>query len=150
MSAQVTSPAEQIPTPPDWINIVARKKLGFGDDWRWCKLQWIGFDAVIEGGVPRLLTRGPRKGQPTWRDSEMEKAVVSDSEIRQARLDYESHTGKCCECAGSGKRLLGWSREEGKAFTQCLRCNATGIAPGQSVATPMVADRPCDESEVQS
>lgn len=119
-------------TPPDWIDVVARKKLGQPQEWRWCKFEAIGDtdDCLVEGGVPRLLQKGKNKGRPTWRDSVLSKCVVTRSEMDQAKADYETETGKCNECAGSGQRYVGWSRDTGKRFRPCVRCNATGKAPG--------------------
>ncbi|WP_039967730.1 hypothetical protein [Pseudomonas chlororaphis] len=117
--------------PPNWLNVVARKKLGQPQEWRWCKFEMIGDtdDCVVEGGIPRLLLSGRRKGQATWRDCELTKCVVTKAEYDQAKVDYEVETGKCHDCAGSRLRLDGWSADTGNRFKPCLRCNATGKAP---------------------
>ncbi len=116
--------------PPDWLNVAARKKLGVGNDWRWCKAEWIGDDNLVEGAVPSLITRGPRKGVPTWKGLKLDRVIVTAGDLEQARADYESVTDKCHECAGSGLRNTGWSSESGRRFTPCGRCAATGTAPG--------------------
>ncbi|MGU9830202.1 hypothetical protein [Pseudomonas sp. LF242] len=116
--------------PPNWLNVVARKKLGQPQEWRWCKFEMIGdtHDCVVEGGIPRLLQGGKRKGQPTWRDCTITKSVVTQAEHDQAKSDYEAETGKCHECAGSGLWLSGWSSDTGNRFKPCPRCKATGQA----------------------
>ena len=116
--------------PPNWLNVVARKKLGQPQEWRWCKFEMIGdtYDCVVEGGVPRVLKSGERKGQPTWRDCALTKCVVTQAEHDQAKADYETETGKCNACAGSGLWLSGWSADAGNRFKPCQRCGATGKA----------------------
>ena len=116
--------------PPNWLNVVARKKLGQPKEWRWCKFERIGDtdDCLVEGGIPRLLQSGKRKGQPTWRDSKLTKCVVTGAEHDQAKVDYEAETGKCCKCAGSGLWLSGWGVDTGNRFKPCVRCGATGKA----------------------
>lgn len=116
--------------PPDWMNVAARKKLDVGDDWRWCKAEWIDDDSLLEGAVPSLISRGPRKGFPTWKRLKLDKVIVTAGELAQAKADYESATGKCHECAGSALRNTGWSSESGRRFKPCGRCAATGKAPG--------------------
>lgn len=117
--------------PPNWLNVVARKKLGQPPEWRWCKFEMIGDtdDCLVEGGIPRLLLTGKRKGLPTWRDCTLSKCVITRAEHDQAMADYEAETGKCKECAGSGLRLIGWVVETGNRFEPCRRCAATGKAP---------------------
>ncbi|MBI6948770.1 hypothetical protein [Pseudomonas koreensis] len=117
--------------PPNWLNVVARKKLGQSEEWRWCKFEMIGDtdDCLVEGGIPRLLQSGKRKGQPTWHDSKLTKCVVTKAEHDQAKVDYEAETGKCCKCAGSGLWLSGWGVDTGNRFKPCVRCGATGKAP---------------------
>lgn len=56
-----------------FYELIAMRKLGVGADWRWCNLNAIGPDAVkVEGGVPRLLKSGPRKGP-----SDLERRAVA-------------------------------------------------------------------------
>lgn len=121
--------------PPNWLSVVARKKLAQPQEWRWCKFEAIGDtdDYVVEGGIPRLLQSGKRKGQVTWRDCVLIKCVVTRSETDLAKVEYEAETGKCHKCAGSGLRLEGWSRDTGNYFKPCVRCSATG----KSSAVPL-------------
>lgn len=116
--------------PPNWLNVVARKKLGQPPEWRWCKFEMIGdiHDCVVEGGVPRRLKSGEHKGQLTWRDCSITKCVVTQAEHDQAKADYEVETGKCHDCAGSGMWLSGWGCDTGNRFKPCPRCNVTGKA----------------------
>lgn len=117
--------------PPDWLNVVARKKLGQPPEWRWCKFQAIGDtdDCLIEGGIPRPRKSGKLKGLPTWKESVKSICVVTRAEMDQAKAAYELETGNCHSCAGSGQWYSGWSRETGSRFKSCPRCDATGKAP---------------------
>lgn len=109
---------------------VARRKLKITDEaWTWCNLQRCGPDATkVEGGVPRLLKSGPRKGRPTWRDTKLDVCIVTDAEVAADRKEYEATTGNCFECTGT--KQVCWSvSTEGRKYKACPRCNATGVAP---------------------
>lgn len=84
-------------------------------------------DALISGGVPRILTRGPSKGQRRW-EGKLTRVVVSGAEVDAAMAKYERETGTCAECEGSGKTVAGWSAAEGARYRPCAKCNATGKA----------------------
>jgi len=56
---------------------------------------------LITGGVPRLITRGPRKGQPTWDRTDSKKCVVSSAECEAWERDKKA--GKAFEVADGGK-----------------------------------------------
>lgn len=118
--------ADAVASPPFWYEEIARKKVGGDPDWKaaiWqaCK----GHDSLIEGAVPRVGL----DGKPRWIGIELDKVVVTDAELRQAKLDYETETGKCCKCAGSGKEFGGWDHITGNKYRDCVRCGATGKAP---------------------
>ena len=115
-------------TRPDFINVVARAKLGKTDEWRWCRWTDIGGGYHVWGGVPRTLTRGKRKGELTW-DGPLDQCAVTAREIREAEAAYEAATGACHKCGGDGKEWIGWSCYEGNKYGPCRRCGATGKAP---------------------
>ncbi|HEY3494770.1 MAG TPA: hypothetical protein VGK73_08800 [Polyangiaceae bacterium] len=94
----------------------------------------VGTDgALMEGGVPRLLKSGKRKGQKTWRDcDETYCVVVTQGEVAQEERDYEQTTGKCHACYGDGQEWAGWNIYEGTKYRQCKRCGGDGKAPGGS------------------
>lgn len=51
------------------VTIICRRKLGVGENWHPFKFERIGrtYDFLITGSEARSLTRGPRKGERTWR-----------------------------------------------------------------------------------
>lgn len=108
---------------------IARRKLGVGVDWRWCTLNAIGPDAVkVEGGVPRLLKSGQRKGQPTWRDTPLQACIVTTRDLEEERTAYENTTGRCWECLGTKQVVASVSATEGSKYKECRRCGATGLS----------------------
>lgn len=114
----------------NFYEIIARRKLSVGPEWRWCNLQAIGPDATkIEGGVPKMRTRGPRKGSYSWRGIKLDVCVVTDAEMRAEKRDYESFTGNCHHCLGEKQTVAGVSRENGTTYMTCNRCKGTGLAP---------------------
>ena len=109
---------------------VARRKVGAPSEWEVFAWEMIGDtnDFVVTGGIPRLLTRGPRKGQKTW-DGPSQKAVVTQSELHAEHARYELATGKCGDCFGSGEVFAGWSVSEGTRMKSCRRCGGSGNQP---------------------
>lgn len=119
---------------PDFIATVSREKLGMPIEWECYKWEKIGTtdDVLVTGGLPRLITRGPRKGRKTW-DGAGAKVVVTQGEIEAAKLAYEAETNRCHRCGGDGQEWCGWSAAEGNRYKPCTRCNATGVAPSAPV-----------------
>lgn len=115
----------------NFIERAARKKLSESESWKMIGWELVGDtgDVIVKGGIPRKLKSGPRKGQDTWRDTEIKKACVTEKEDVIERLLYESETGNCSKCQGTKQMYAGWSAEEGNRYKPCNRCNATGIAP---------------------
>ncbi|WP_320152984.1 hypothetical protein [uncultured Tolumonas sp.] len=120
----------------DFVEMVARRKLNQPEEWELCGWERIGDsnDLIVEGGIPRPLKSGPRKGARTWRDSKISKVCVTDAEEIQEKLNYEKETGKCCKCAGTGSMWYEWHHIDGNKYKACNRCSATGVAPKQSEA----------------
>lgn len=122
---------EPLKAPCFW-ELVAKRKAN-DPKWEWFKSEVVGeHDFLFEGGEPRIVTRGPRKGRRTWkhlRPEQIKKVVVTQEEIRQAQTDYERETGKCHECGGTGQEFWGWNHETGSKYRPCRRCDATGDAP---------------------
>ena len=110
---------------------VARRKVNGPEGWETCGWERIGDgnDFIVNGGVPRMLKAGKRKGQKTWRDSVIERAVVTDAELKAEHARYEAATGKCGDCFGKGEVFASWSAAEGVKHRACKRCAGTGSAP---------------------
>lgn len=112
------------------LNEVARIKVGAPAEWEVFAWEVIGDtrDLVVIGGVPRLLKRGPRKGQKTW-DGPRQSAVVTRAELDAEHARYESATGNCGDCLGGGEVFAGWSAKDGTKMKPCHRCAGSGKRP---------------------
>jgi hypothetical protein len=123
--------------PPNFVEEIARQRLGQPPEWRVCVWERVGrmnhYDGcVVAGGVPRILTRGKRKGQQSWshlKRRDLLKVAVSPEDEARAHADYEAATGACHECGGSGAEWAGWSSDAGNRYRICSRCLGTGNAP---------------------
>lgn len=110
------------------MNTIAAKKAGI-EGWEPYRWEKIARDAIaVTGGIPRLLTRGPRKGKKTW-DGKGTTEVVTYAEMEMEFKRYEEETGKCGDCLGEGREFAGWHHIEGTKYRPCRRCNETGKAP---------------------
>lgn len=106
---------------------IAIEKSGI-DGWVPFRYELIGkSDTILTGGVPRVLTRGPNKGQRKW-DAPHSQVAVTQAEVDAAMAKYESETGNCAECEGACKTVAGWSAAEGTRYRPCAKCDATGKA----------------------
>jgi hypothetical protein len=109
---------------------IAIEKSGV-DGWVPFRYELIGkSDTIITGGVPRVLTRGPNKGERRW-DGEISRVVVTQSEIDAAMAAYENTTHQCAECEGTARVVVGWSAADGTKYRECKRCDGTGAAPAK-------------------
>lgn len=74
--------------PQDWIQAAVQRVHNPPEGWAWCRSEVVGErpnDAfLIEGGIPRVITRGPRRGHRTWKGS-----VLTQYVITRAQLDEE-------------------------------------------------------------
>jgi len=116
----------------DFFEVVARKKLGVGEGWRWCKSEAIGeppnHEFLIEGGVPKTLKSGPNKGKTSWKGVPLLKCVVTRLDLEKARAQYEATTRTCWQCQGSKQTIASSSRTDGNTYRECTRCGGTGEA----------------------
>ncbi len=112
------------------METVARRKAGGSDAWEFCAWESVGEGGmIVEGGIPRLLKAGPRKGKKTWRDMPTQKVVVTAAEIDVEHARYEAETGKCGDCFGNGQKFARWSQANGVELKECGPCKGTGVAP---------------------
>jgi len=114
------------------MNAVAKRKVGGTEGWEICAWERIGDgrDFVVEGGVPRLLKQGPRKGRKTW-DGPRQKTVVT---IDAEHARYEEETGNCGDCGGTREAFQSWSAKDGVKMKVCSRCAGTGKRPNAKVS----------------
>lgn len=82
---------------------------------------------MIDGGVPRVLKSGPRKGRSTWKGQPTTRVVVTAAEVAAEEERYEAVTGKCRRCAGSKVHMVSSSVEHGIRYGRCWRCKGTGL-----------------------
>ena len=120
------------------LDEVARRKVAGPEGWEVCGWKRIGTgnDFVVDGGVPRLLKAGPKKGKKTWRDVPVQKAVVTEAELKAEHARYEVETGNCGDCFGKGEVFASCSVSEGVKHRPCKRCNATGKTPNEKGNRP--------------
>lgn len=112
----------------DFWNLIARER-GMPEGWCWFRLE------VVDHRLPRdeaassvtgavcttVFKSGPRKGELNWakRDGSTERTlIITFKELDARERQWESDTGKCCRCFGSGN----------DSFGKCRRCGATGKA----------------------
>jgi hypothetical protein len=109
-----------------FMELAARRKLGRGEDWKACRWEAMTGGAMIDGGVPRILKAGPRKGKPTWKGQPIERVLLNEEDCAREVQLYIAETGNCPVCRGTGHEWRGWSRDDGDRYRPCPRCKATG------------------------
>lgn len=69
----------------DVISRTARQKLGRPAEWIYKSSRMIGTGPdrvyLVTGGIPRALTRGPRKGQRVFDGVALDEVVITPTEI---------------------------------------------------------------------
>jgi len=120
------------------VNGVAIKKVGIPG---WIPYRWQaadGGDCIVHGCIPGgVFTRGPRKGQYNFAHKTQERIiVVTHDEVQAAAVAYETETGNCWDCKGTGQEFAGWSVKEGTKTRPCRRCNGTGKIEKEIVTIP--------------
>lgn len=108
------------------MDAVAIRKSGI-EGWEPFKWERVGEDAIVTGGIARLLKSGPRKGRKTW-DGKGTSVVVTRAEVEAQIAQYVAETGNCSECYGSGEVFKSWHHIEGTKYRVCPKCNGTGQA----------------------
>ncbi len=110
----------------------AREILGLPPEWQAYLWEVKGIGIYIEGAVPNgVFKRGKRKGHTNWklRDKNTEAAItIPNDRHREWLRRWETDTGKCHHCKGTGQEFAGWSVSEGVKRRDCGRCGATGDA----------------------
>lgn len=118
--------------PPFFLGDIAARKSGV-PGWQWFHSEVVGPDFMLEGGVPRKLKTGKRKGQVTWKGQPTTRVVVTRAELIAEMQAYETTTGKCRECAGAKRVCRSVSVNDDKTVTRtygdCRRCKGTGSPP---------------------
>lgn len=105
----------------------AIEKLGING---WKPYRWEAATGgnIVTGSVPFGVYRsGPRKGQPVFDSTDRKTVVVSDEDVKTRAERYESETGNCWNCKGTGQVVSGWSAKAGTRYKACGRCGGTGV-----------------------
>ena len=109
-------------------NVAKRKLSPLPSGFEFSGWEIVGPDTVVfRGGVARKISRGPRKGQRTW-DKITHKVAVTKAEEQEEVNRYESETGKCAECGGTGEMWAGWNHKTGHCYSECTKCSGSGAA----------------------
>lgn len=75
---------------------------------------------------PRLKS-GKNKGKPNYKLKTNERTfAVTNQQCEQFENDYESETGNCRRCRGSGKTVASVCVTDGTTWRECSRCSGTG------------------------
>ena len=93
------------------------------EGWEPCIFEACANGSLIRGGIPKLTAAGKKK----WpAQKNMEMVVITDADVKAEYARYEAETGKCGDCYGEGKRVVGWHHIEGNRFAPCAKCGETG------------------------
>jgi hypothetical protein len=87
----------------------AREVLGLPPEWRFLELEVLGHGTPrvylrIKGAVvPKVITKGPRKGKPNYKFREREAEIIFSVEEQDAwEAAWEKRTGLCRRCGDEG------------------------------------------------
>lgn len=114
MSAQpdlFASPAPARETV-NFYELAARHKRGYGPEWCWFRMKVLG-DGVTE-------VRGRVQREP------IDVVFVTEADVEAACARYETETGRCRDCFGTGGEFAGASLADGVRLRPCRRCRETG------------------------
>lgn len=106
---------------------VAAEKAGNIQGWKVFYYERAIGGLIIKGGVPRIISKGPRKGEKTWDEKEAQTVLVSHHDAERAAEQYALRTGNCPVCFGEKKLLHGYSATEGDTYKPCKDCDGTGL-----------------------
>lgn len=111
----------------------ALKKLSSGGpvppDFEFFHYKVLPFDGIqLQGGVPRILKSGPRKGQKSWDRKQARITIVTAAEVEIEEKRWSSETGLCPDCLGEGQVFARWNKDTGTTYRACRTCLGTGKA----------------------
>jgi hypothetical protein len=115
----------------DLFQLTAERVHKVPSGWRWCRLDSHnkpqGF-IEMQGAIPiGEYKSGPRKGMPKWPNSDQLQTIwIQESEMNAVAEQWESETGKCHKCDGSGKTVASSHVVHGKTYRECKRCKGSG------------------------
>jgi hypothetical protein len=76
------------------LNYIARKKLDKPLEWEWFYARHLDDNSglLLKGGIPRIITRGKRKGQKTW-GGKGDETFISYAEIAAVKAELLAGDG---------------------------------------------------------
>lgn len=106
---------------------------------------------IVTGAeITGTITHGPRKGKARY-SKDTVRVIVTKAEVDAECDRYESETGRCSNCLGTGQQFDGWAIKTGARFKTCERCGGNGaelVAPDKLGPNPL-ADAIPDGHEVR-
>ena len=121
---------------PDLLEMQAREKLKMPAEWEVFLRECLPEDGPtqvfkLEGSIPGIRTRGPRKGQPDYRGGQkLATAYITVAEDRAWCKAWHIANNACEKCHGEGVMWMGWSEDDGHKYKPCFACNSTGTYQG--------------------
>jgi DnaJ-class molecular chaperone len=116
---------------PPTLESHARELLGLPPDWRVYRWTVKGRGVEVEGAVCNaFITRGKWKGRTNWKKKDLNTLItitIPDALHKQWMREWESRTGLCHNCSGTGEEWAGWSAAEGTKRRPCRPCGASGL-----------------------
>jgi hypothetical protein len=95
-----------------------------------------GKDSIVTGDIPiGVFKSGSRKGESKFK-GKGQKVIITKDELIKVAIEYETTTGKCWDCHGTGQELVGWDKSEGSIYRSCQRCQGTGEAAKAAIYSP--------------
>ena len=114
-----------------------RELLNMSDDWEIYFFESLdGKCFKLIGAVAPLKKSGKNKGEKNWAklDKATEKTVyITPDGHRVWMQQWETKTGKCSQCVGTGQELIGWSIKTGKVMRPCKKCSGSGNALSEQI-----------------
>lgn len=104
------------------VEETARHKLG-NPEWCYKTSTSAGDDFILEGGVPRTLTRGPNKGSRSFKGVQLNTIVVTREELDNFEEEWSRRTGYCKDCQGRGEQFQ----------NICGTCGGSGIRETEKI-----------------
>ena len=112
---------------PDWFALIAHQR-GLPSTWGWFHAEFKGDEThgvfVIRGAVcTERFKRGPRKGRLNWsKRTDEREIIVTRDELQQAKAAWETDTGRCFNCGGTGQTVASVHVSGERTYRPCKRC----------------------------
>lgn len=131
-----TQPSPTKREAPNLLELQAREKLGMPPEWKVFLYECLPEEGEtqvfkLEGSIPGIRTKGPRKGEPDYRNGEKRAtAYVSVAEDRAWCKAWHIENNACEKCHGEGRLFVSASRTE-TTYKPCVACHETGTYQGE-------------------